>query len=216
MSGINFKIRDIKGNVAFEFPQDEAMLKKSHSVAKTAAVRAMLKQKPWSYPIKNLSGLELCEVNFSRRHFESANFNESNLKYASFKGANLHSATFKKARLYATSFVNADLEQAHFYDADLTGADFTGANLGGASLQDAKVNSAIGLIDGGTRSDHYRFFGWAKDGVLQIRAGCRNLSIEEARSFWTKSRGSTALGRETQSLLDNIERLAKIRGMIPE
>ena len=81
MGDINFKIRDIKGNVAFEFPQDEAMLKAPYRVAKNAAVRAMLKQKPWSYLIKNLSGLDLCEVNFSRRNFTMANFNESSLKY---------------------------------------------------------------------------------------------------------------------------------------
>ena len=82
------------------------------------------------------------------------------------------------------------------------------ANLSGAYL------SGANLIDGGQRSDGYRFVGWIKEGVLQIRAGCRDLAIDTARKHWTDTRGGTPLGDETAAILDHIETVARIRGLI--
>ena len=65
-------------------------------------------------------------------------------------------------------------------DANLSCADLSGADLSHAHL-----------IDGGQRSDGHRFVGWIKEGVLQIRAGCRSLSIADARAHWDKTRGGT-------------------------
>ena len=94
-------------------------------------------------------------------------------------------------------------------------ADLSGANLSGADLSRANLSGAD-LIDGGQRSDGYRFVGWIKDkeGVLQIRAGCRDLAIDAARKHWTDTRGGTPLGDETAAILDHIETVARIRGLI--
>ena len=84
----------------------------------------------------------------------------------------------------------------------------TGAIQFGADLDSAD------LVDGGQRSDGYRFIGWIKDGVLQIRAGCWNFTIIEARLHWSDTRAGTPLGDETMCILDHIEAVAKIRKLI--
>ena len=105
----------------------------------------------------------------------------------------------------------ADLSGADLSEADLSGADLSKADLRWANL------SRTHLIDGGQRSDGWRFVGWIKGGVLQIRAGiCRNFTITEARDHWDRTRGGTPLGDETMAILDHIERVAKIRGLVDE
>ena len=99
--------------------------------------------------------------------------------------------------------------------ADLTGADLTGANLTGADLYGANLTGA-NVVDGGQRSDGQRFVGWISEGVLQIRAGCRNFSITGARTHWQETRGGTPLGDETMAILDHIEAVAKIRKLVTE
>ncbi|MEL7086879.1 MAG: pentapeptide repeat-containing protein, partial [Planctomycetota bacterium] len=96
--------------------------------------------------------------------------------------------------------------------ANLSRANLSRANLSRANLSGANLNGAY-LIDGGQRSDGYRFVGWIKDGALQIRAGCRNLSISEARKHF-RHRDGTPLGAETTCILDHIEAVARIRGMV--
>ena len=91
----------------------------------------------------------------------------------------------------------------------LIGAGGSRANLSRANL------SRADLIDGGQRSDGYRFIGHIRNGALTILAGCRYLPIQDARDHWTKTRGSTPLGDETTAILDHIERVAAIRGLLP-
>ena len=88
------------------------------------------------------------------------------------------------------------------------------ANLSRANLSRANLSGARGIVDAGQRSDGYRFTAWAHNGVLQIRAGCRSLSISEARDHWTRTRGYTPLGQETMLRLDLLETLAKLHGLI--
>lgn len=88
-----------------------------------------------------------------------------------------------------------------------------GANLAGAKLARAYLADA-NLIDGGQRSDGYRFVGSIKDGSLMILAGCRYFTIEAAREHW-KYRDGTPLGAETTCILDHIEKVAAIRGLLP-
>ena len=99
--------------------------------------------------------------------------------------------------------------------ADLRAADLSGANLSGANLSGANLSYA-NLIDGGQRSDGHRFVGWVKDGVLQIRAGCRSLAIDAAWEHWRKTRADTPLGEETFAILTHIVAVAKIRKLIGE
>ena len=47
-----------------------------------------------------------------------------------------------------------------------------------------------------------------------IRAGCRNLTLADARAHWTKTRGGTELGDETSAILDHIEAVARLRGLL--
>jgi len=97
----------------------------------------------------------------------------------------------------------ADLSGAYLRSADLRSADLSGANLRSAYL-----------VDGGQRSDGYRFVGWIKDGALMIRAGCRNFNIDTARRHWLATRGGTPLGAETMAILNHIEAVAAIRGLV--
>ena len=87
--------------------------------------------------------------------------------------------------------------------ANLSWANLSGANLSGADL-----------IDGGQRSDGFRFVGWSKNGILQIRAGCRDFDITNARKHWEDTRKGTPLGDETTAILDHIETVARIRGIV--
>ena len=120
--------------------------------------------------------------------------NGRSLLMANLRGANMHSADLR----------NADLRNADLSGADLSGADLSGADLSGA-----------GLIDGGQRSDGYRFVAWFKAGELRIRAGCRDFTMAQARAHWAATRGGTPLGEETTAMLDHMERVAKIRGLMP-
>ena len=108
-----------------------------------------------------------------------------------------------RANLAGANLARADLARAYLADADLADANLARANLARADL-----------IDGGQRSDGYRFIGSIKDGVLMISAGCRYFALADARSHWSSSRGGTALGDETQAILDHIERVANVRGLI--
>jgi uncharacterized protein YjbI with pentapeptide repeats len=94
------------------------------------------------------------------------------------------------------------------------GADLAGANLARAYLAGANLKGA-NLVDGGQRSDGYRFVGSICDGVLWIDAGCHFFPIAEGREHWTRTRSGTPLGAETTAILDHIEAVAKIRGMVP-
>ena len=156
----------------------------------------------------NLNGASLSGANLDRTYLSGASLFGANLD-----GANLSGAILSGAYLFGASLFGANLDGANLSGANLSGANLDGANLDGANLDGANLDSAS-LVDGGQRSDGYSFVGWIKDNVLQIRAGCRSLSITEARKHWIKTRGGTALGEETMVILDHIERVAKIRGLI--
>ncbi len=58
------------------------------------------------------------------------------------------------------------------------------------------------------RSDGYVFLvAWAK-GELRVTAGCRTLTLPDARLHWQLTRGGTPLGDETFAILDILERFA--------
>ena len=48
---------------------------------------------------------------------------------------------------------------------------------------------------------------------VRVKAGCRNLSIKNARKHWKDTRKGTPLGNETFAILDCMEALAKARGL---
>ena len=132
---------------------------------------------------------------------------------ADLAGAYLAGADLARADLAGANLARADLAGANLARANLAGAYLAGAYLADANLARANLADAD-LIDGGQRSDGYRFVGSVKDGALMISAGCRYLAIADARKHWTATRGGTALGDETQAILDHIERVANVRGLI--
>ena len=142
---------------------------------------------------------DLSRANLSRAYLSGADLRGSDLSYANLSGADLS---------------RADLMGANLRGADLRGADLSRAYLSGANLSGADLTNTD-LIDGGQRSDGYRIVGWVKDGVLQIRAGCRSLSIADARAHWDQTRGGTPLGDETFAILNHIETVARIRKLVP-
>lgn len=99
--------------------------------------------------------------------------------------------------------------------ANLSYANLEGANLEGANLEDANLEGA-NLIHGGTRSDGYGFVALMRDGDLWVLAGCRYFTISEAHQHWRRSRAGTPLGEETFAILDYLERVARIRGWLPD
>ena len=127
---------------------------------------------------------------------------------ADLAGAYLAGAYLARADLAGAYLARANLTDAYLAGANLTGADLAGANLTGANLARAD------LVDGGQRSDGYRFVGSIKDGLLMISARCRYFAIADAREHW-KHREGTPLGAETTCILDHIEKVAAIRGLLP-
>ncbi len=99
-----------------------------------------------------------------------------------------------------TAVVLAIDKDTNLSEANLRGAYLTGAELNGCSL-----------IDGGQRSDGYRFIGQVKDEELWIHAGCRYFEISEARKHWEKTRGGTALGIESLARVDLIETIYNLK-----
>ena len=137
----------------------------------------------------------------------------ADLRNADLSGADLRNADLSDADLSGADLTGADLRAACLSDANLTGADLSDANLSDADLSGADLGFNC-LIDGGQRSDGYRFIGWMKESILQIRAGCRDFTMAQAREHWAATRGGTPLGEETTVILDHMERVAKIRGLL--
>lgn len=116
----------------------------------------------------------------------------------------------------------AYLKGAYLKGADLQGADLEDAYLRDANLRDAYLRDAnlegADLIDGGQDKRGYRFVGWIKNNEIQIRAGCRNFNLEQARAHWGDENysGGTSQAAECLSHVDLIESIARQRGWISE
>jgi uncharacterized protein YjbI with pentapeptide repeats len=168
----------------------------------------------------NLSRADLRDADLRRADLSRADLRGADLTCADLRGADLRDANLRGADLSHADLRGADLRDADLRDADLRdaylfGADLRDADLRDADLRDANLSHAdLRGANGGQRSDGYRFIAWCKDGVLQVRAGCRSFSLPEAREHWERTRGGTALGDETMAILDLIERVALIRGLL--
>ena len=152
----------------------------------------------------NLAGANLAGANLAGAYLARANLRGAYLRGAYLAGANLAGAYLARANLRG-----ADLRGAYLTGADLAGADLTGANLAGANLGDQWI------IQGPVRSDGYYFMltNLTYEGP-RIKAGCRNFTMQKARQHWQETRANTSLGDETMAILDCLEKIAKIRGLI--
>ena len=165
----------------------------------------------------NLVGASLAGASLVGESLEGANLDGANLAGASLDDANLDDASLVGANLAGASLAGASLVGANLVRASLADANLAGASLAGASLDDASLVRAslvrASLIVGGQRSDGYRFLLFReRDGAVKVSAGCRYFSIAEARAHWLATREKTTLGDESQALVDDLERRAKIAG----
>ena len=149
----------------------------------------------------------------SRAYLSGANLSDAALSGANLSDAALSGANLARANLSDAALSGANLARAYLSGAYLLGANLSGANLLGANLSGANLSRAKHLIDGGQRLDGYRFVGWIKGGALMIRAGCRNLTLSEYRTH-NAARSDVALRDETSAILDHIEAVARVRGLL--
>ena len=82
-----------------------------------------------------------------------------------------------------------------------------GADLAHAYLARAYLARANGVIDAGLPNG-WRCVGWLKDGVIQLRVGCRDKTLAEGRAYWAGKDDR----REVLAALDYIETVARSRG----
>ncbi|MCB1460934.1 MAG: pentapeptide repeat-containing protein [Nitratireductor sp.] len=110
----------------------------------------------------------------------------------------------------------ANLSGANLSRADLSRADLSYANLSGANLSGAEQGDDR-IIDGGLRSDGYRFFlTRTEPGEFRVKAGCRNFTVKEAKAHWDETRPKgEALGDETRLIIKHMLAIAKLREWKP-
>jgi len=112
---------------------------------------------------------------------------------------------------------SANLSDANLGGAALGGANLGGANLGGANLRGANLRGAANInniiIDGGLRSDGYRFLlTRRKKGGWRVEAGCRDFTVADAKKHWDETRPKgQPLGDETRLIIKHMLALAKLR-----
>ena len=181
-----FTIKHYKtGTVIFEAKLEDQYKKQAYDVQLGAAVM-----------IANLCG---------------ANLRGADLSDADLRGAELHGADLSDANLRGADLRGADLSDANLRGAYLRGADLRDANLRGASLHKT-CGIADRVIDAGVRSDGYHFLlTRTEPGEWRVKAGCRDFTVEGAKSHWTETRGDTPLGAESLQLIEHMTAIAKIR-----
>jgi Pentapeptide repeats (8 copies) len=140
-------------------------------------------------------------------------FDDLDLIGADCSGLIVTNRIFRYCNMRYINFRGADLDSTCFRDCDLSHAKFTNANLDYVKFKGCDLSRAVGIVDGGYRSDGYRFIGWKKRSKLMIRAGCRTFSIDRAKKHWRWRKG-TRLGSETTAILKYIETMAKLTGLI--
>ena len=152
----------------------------------------------------NLSYADLSGANLRR-----ADLSDADLSYADLSGANLRYANLRRANLR-----RADLSYADLSYADLSGADLRRANLSGANLSGANLSGA-NLIAGGQNTRGYLFYAYMDDNALILRAGCRRFTLQQAKDHWNNAHDDDpVLKEDCISIVERIERMAKVRGWI--
>ena len=121
-----------------------------------------------------------------------------------------------RANLSGANLSGANLSGANLSRADLSRADLSYANLSGANLSGAEQGDDR-IIDGGLRSDGYRFFlTRTEPGEFRVKAGCRNFTVKEAKAHWDETRPKgEALGDETRLIIKHMLAIAKLREWKP-
>lgn len=181
----------------------------------------------------NTKGERAC---FDRAFLYGLNLSDMNLSYATFIDSNIAKCNMEDSIMIETNFSNSKLSDIDARDADFDSANFTRANIVDTNLSGADFANAVfskvslanvnftyanltnaNLILAGYDSRGYMFYAYLNpDGIIEIRAGCRQYyGLEEARNHWnTRHPYDKVLTEEIMCNLDKIERVAKVRGWI--
>ena len=143
----------------------------------------------------------VCRYADGERNFIGANLSGADLSGAYLIGANLRGAYLIGAYLRGAYLRGADLIGANLIGADLSGADLRGANLSeanlrGAYLREANLSEANLRLTGVWQAFAPSPHGWAylalevTDPAVGwvILAGCRRLTLADARAHWSGDR----------------------------
>ena len=146
---------------------------------------------------KDLSGSDL-----SRLDLRWSNLSRLDLSRSDLSGSNL-----RKSNLSGSNLSGSNLS-----GSDLSGSNLSGSNLSGSDLSDTKYNNDIisHIVARATRLDGYEFFAFATDNGIKIKAGCKYLSIKEAKAHVAKNYPNTPKAIETLSIIRHIESMAKL------
>ncbi len=133
-----------------------------------------------------LSGAYLTRADLTGAYLTGAYLTSADLSGANLTSADLSGANLTSADLYGANLTSAYLSGANLTRANLSGANLTRANLSRADLARANLTRAVGV--------YYATIGpvdgWmvaltlTSEG-LRISAGCRYLTILEAREHWS-------------------------------
>ena len=161
----------------------------------------------------NLSGANCRGANCRDANFGGANLGYANLGYAKLNGAYFTGANCRDANCRGANFHGANCRGADFHGADFSGAKLTGADFHGADFSGAKLTGAIGIIQGPQDRRGYDFYAFRHNDATQIKAGCRWLTLPEARQHWTHAHADDpSLRAECLAILDSLEAIARARG----
>ena len=125
----------------------------------------------------------------------------SDLRGADLRSTNLGRANLRSTNLRGANLRCANLRCANLRGADMGGADLRGADLGGANLGGADLDGIKNALDGGTPYS-WRVVAVRYSSHIMIAAGCRWMTVAEAREHW----GHRADRTRMLPLLDYVEK----------
>ena len=127
-------------------------------------------------------------------------------------GSDLSRLDLRWSNLSRLDLSRSDLSGSNLRKSNLSGSNLSGSNLSGSDLSDTKYNNDIisHIVARATRLDGYEFFAFATDNGIKIKAGCKYLSIKEAKAHVAKNYPNTPKAIETLSIIRHIESMAKL------
>ena len=127
-------------------------------------------------------------------------------KRANLSGCDLSWSNLRGCDLSWSNLRGCDLRWSNLRGCDLSGCDLSGCDLSGCDLRGSDLRGCDHVIDAGY-PDGWHTIGWHIEGAIQVRVGCRSMSLAEGRTYWADKENR----REVLAALDYIEAVAKLR-----
>ena len=168
-----------------------------------------------------LAHADMIDADLSGACLDRSVMRDADIRNADLRGADIRDADLRDADLRGADMMGADLRGADLRDADMRGADLRDADMRGANMEGVdlyganmahvdmtRAFNAPRIIDGGLRSDGYRFM--LING--RVRAGCRDFTFEEARKHWSDPVYlNKDLAKESLAIVEHMVALARMR-----